>query len=180
MSSVPLEIRVDDLSGEATRELIALHLAGMHDGSPIESIHALDLDGLRAPGMTVWSAWSGERIAGIGALKRFGTGSAAGADGMDGEGGGSGALASAGGDRGELKSMRVADEFRGTGVGRAILRHIVAEARAAGIRSLWLETGAGEAFVPAHRLYASEGFVDCGSFADYRPDPLSRFMTREL
>ncbi|NYG97542.1 putative acetyltransferase [Schumannella luteola] len=161
MSSVPLEIRVDDLSGGATRELIEFHLAGMHDGSPTESIHALDLDGLRAPGMTVWSAWSGERIAGIGALKRFG-----GADGSE--------------DRGELKSMRVADDFRGTGVGRAILRHIVAEAQACGTRSLWLETGAGESFVPAHRLYASEGFVDCGPFADYRPDPLSIFMTREL
>ena len=83
-------------------------------------------------------------------------------------------------DRGELKSMRVADAFRGTGVGRGILRHILGEAAAMGLTSVWLETGSTPEFVPAARLYESEGFVRCGPFADYRDDPLSLYFTRAV
>jgi len=151
-----MRIIVDDLTGEAARNLIALHLAGMHETSPAESVHALDVDALTSPEVTVWSAWRGAEIVGVGALKH-----------LD-------------GDRAELKSMRVDDRFRGTGAGRALLQHIMAEARARGIRSLWLETGSEESFAPARGLYASEGFVECGPFEDYGPDPLSTFMTRAL
>ena len=151
-----IDIRIDDLAGEATRTLIARHLDGMHDSSPPESVHALDADGLRHPAITFWSAWIDGELAGIGALKQ-----------LDAE-------------RGELKSMRVDDRFLGLGVGRAILRRIVAEARARGMTSLWLETGATEDFVPAQRLYASEGFVPCGPFEGYAEDPFSVFMTRTL
>lgn len=151
-----IEIREDDLSGEATRRLIALHLDGMHETSPAESVHALDIDGLRHPSIAFWSAWVDGELAGIGALKT-----------MDAE-------------RGELKSMRVDDRFRGTGVGRALLRHIVTAARARGMTSLWLETGSPDDFVPAQRLYESEGFVACGPFEGYAEDPYSVFMTRRL
>jgi putative acetyltransferase len=151
-----IDIRDDDLSGEATRRLIAAHLAGMHDTSPPESVHALDLDRLRQPSISFWSAWIGGELAGIGALK---------------------ALDDA---RGELKSMRVDDRFLGTGVGRALLRHIVAAARERGMTSLWLETGSTAEFLPAQRLYASEGFVECGPFEGYSLDPFSVFMTREI
>ncbi len=151
-----IEIRADDLSGEATRRLIAAHLAGMHDTSPPESVHALDMEGLRHPSITFWSAWIGGELAGIGALKQ-----------LDAE-------------RGELKSMRVYDRFRGTGVGRAILRHIIDDARARGMTSLWLETGSTEEFLPAQRLYESEGFVLCGPFEGYVLDPFSVFLTRNL
>lgn len=151
-----LRIIVDDLSRPETLRLIAAHLAGMHDLTPAESVHALDAGALADPAMTVWSAWRDADLVGIGALKQLDAA------------------------RGELKSMRVDDRFRGTGAGRALLQHIVAEARARGIRSLWLETGADEGFLPAQRLYASEGFVPCGPFGDYRPDPLSVFLTREL
>ena len=151
-----IEIRVDDLSGDATRALITAHLAGMHDTSPPESVHALDLDGLRDPAITFWSAWSGAELAGIGALKRLDA------------------------QRGELKSMRVDDRFRGTGVGRALLRHIVEEARGRGMTSLWLETGSTAEFLPAKRLYESEGFVECGPFEGYALDPFSIFLTRTL
>jgi putative acetyltransferase len=150
------EIRVDDLTGEPTQRLVRAHLAGVHELSPPESVHALDLDGLRGDGLTVWSAWRDGELVGIGALKRLDDGT------------------------GEIKSMRVDDRFRGTGAGRALLRHIVDEARARGIRTLFLETGAEEAFVPARRLYASEGFTACAPFASYRPDPLSVFMRRDL
>ena len=151
-----LHFVLDDLSGAPTRALIARHLAGMHASSPPESVHAFDVDRLREPGVTFWSAWVGEEIAGCGALKMLDA------------------------DRGELKSMRVADAFLGRGIGRAILEHLVAEARARGLRSLWIETGSAPAFLPALRLYESAGFRRCGPFGDYRDDPFSVFMTREL
>ncbi len=151
-----IEIRVDDLTGEATRALIAFHLDGMHDTSPAESVHALDIDGLRHPSVTFWSAWIDGELAGIAALKSIDA------------------------ERGELKSMRVDDRFRGSGVGRALLRHLVAEARERGMTSLWLETGSPDDFVPAQRLYESEGFTRCGPFEGYTDDPFSVFMTRAL
>ena len=156
MSVPSIEIRVDDLSGEAIRALIACHLEGMHDTSPPESVHALDIEGLRHPSITFWSAWIGGELAGIGALKAIDA------------------------ERGELKSMRVDDRFRGSGVGRAILHHIIAAARERGMTSLWLETGSPEDFVPAQRLYESEGFTRCGPFEGYTDDPFSVFMTRTL
>ncbi|MBN9213565.1 MAG: GNAT family N-acetyltransferase [Microbacterium sp. SCN 70-200] len=151
-----LRIAVDDLSGAPTRALLAAHLAGMQQGSPPESVHALDLAALRQPEITVWSAWRGDDLVGVGALKQLDA------------------------SRGELKSMRVDERFLGTGAGRALLRHIMTAAAERGIRSLWLETGSEPAFAPARGLYASEGFVECGPFDGYLPDPLSTFMTREL
>jgi putative acetyltransferase len=91
--SLPLTFRLDDLSGEPTRALIARHLAGMRASSPAESVHALEIDKLRGSEVTFWSVWWGEEIAGCGALKRLDT------------------------RRSELKSMRVADAFLGRGVG---------------------------------------------------------------
>jgi putative acetyltransferase len=151
-----LQFRIDDLSGEATQALVKRHLAGMHENSPPESVHAFDLSKLRQPGLRFWSGWDGETIAVMGALKT-----------LD-------------GGKGEIKSMRVADAYLGTGAGRAMLMHIIAEARAAGLTSLWLETGSAPAFVPALKLYESAGFVFCGPFGDYRDDPFSRFMTLML
>jgi putative acetyltransferase len=148
--------RVDDLSGAPTRALIARHLAGMHEHSPPESVHALDIDKLRAPDVTFWSAWVGEELAGCGALKRLDDA------------------------RGEIKSMRVTDAFLGRGMGRAILAFIIDEARSRGMRTLWLETGSAEASAPALRLYESAGFARCGPFDGYVEDPFSIFMTREL
>ncbi|MFK4835670.1 GNAT family N-acetyltransferase [Microbacterium sp. ZW T2_14] len=151
-----IEIRTDDLTGEATRRLVAFHLAGMHETSPAESVHALDIDALRHPSLSVWSAWVDGELAGVGALKAIDA------------------------DRGEIKSMRVDDRFRGSGVGRAMLRHIMDEARRRGMASLWLETGATADFAPAQRLYESEGFTTCGPFEGYALDPFSIFMTRAL
>ncbi|MFE4726227.1 GNAT family N-acetyltransferase [Microbacterium sp. NPDC056736] len=151
-----IEIRTDDLSGEATRRLIARHLAGMHDTSPPDSVHALDIDALRHPSLSVWSAWIDGELAGVGALKALDA------------------------DRGEIKSMRVDDRFLGFGVGRALLRHIMDDARRRGMGTLWLETGTTPEFLPAQRLYESEGFTHCGPFGDYALDPFSVFMTRVL
>ena len=111
-----LRFQVDDLSGPLTRELVARHLAGMHENSPPESVHAFDVEKLRQPGVTFWSAWVGDEIVCIGALKQLDA------------------------DRGELKSMRVADAFLGRGFGRAMLDHLIAEARARGMKSLWIDS----------------------------------------
>lgn len=148
--------RVDDLSGEPTQALVKRHLAGMYENSPACSVHAFDLDKLRQPGVTFWSGWAGDQIAAMGALKRLDA------------------------TNGEIKSMRVADAFLGKGAGRAMLEHIMAEARRAGIVTLWLETGSTDAFIPALKLYESAGFEVCGPFGDYKLDPFSVFMTRTL
>ena len=151
-----LTFRIDDLSGAETQALVKRHLAGMHANSPACSVHAFDIDRLKQPGVTFWSGWLEDEIACMGALKR-----------LDAE-------------NGEIKSMRVADAFLGRGVGRAMLDHILGEARGMGLKTLWLETGSTEAFAPALKLYESAGFVFCGPFADYREDPFSRFMTLAL
>jgi putative acetyltransferase len=154
--TLALEFRIDDLSGELTRALIARHLGGMLATSPPGSVHALDIYGLRGPDVTFWSVWVEEEIAGCGVLKRLDS------------------------DHGELKSMRVADGFLRRGIGRALLEHLISEARARGLKRLWLETGSSEPFVPALRLYESAGFVRCGPFDGYVDDPFSVFMTREI
>src|ERR1700755_3702582 len=123
-----MEIRVDDLSSSSTQELLRLHLAGMHANSPPGHVFALDLSGLQAPGVTVWSAWKGEAVCGIGALKALDAAS------------------------GEVKSMRTHPDHLRRGVGAAILEHIISEARARRFRPLSLETGPGPAFGAAHSL----------------------------
>ena len=152
----PLRFQVDDLRGEQIRALIARHLDGMHASSPPESCHAFDVEKLQQPGVTFWSAWLGNELVGCGALKRLDQ------------------------TRGELKSMRVSDGFLGRGFGRAMLEHLVAQARGFGLRSLWLETGSTEPFTAALQLYESAGFTRCGPFDGYREDPFSVFMTRAI
>lgn len=151
-----LAFRIDDLSGAETQALVKRHLEGMYANSPACSVHAFDLDRLRAPGVTFWSGWLDGRIACMGALKRLDDAN------------------------GEVKSMRVADAFLGTGVGRAMLDHILAEARRMRLESVWLETGSTAAFEPALKLYERAGFTFCGPFGDYTEDPFSRFMTLRL
>jgi putative acetyltransferase len=128
----------------------------MNQQSPPESVHALDLDGLRKPQITFWTAWSGSALLGCGALKGLTP------------------------VHGEIKSMRTASAHRRMGVARAILTHIVEEARKRSYTILSLETGAMQAFEPAQRLYGSFGFTYCPPFAGYAEDPNSVFMTRAL
>jgi len=151
-----VRIETDDLTRPEVHELLREHLAQMHATSPPESVHALDLSKLRSPDITFWSVWEGETLVGCGALK------------------------SLGGGEGEVKSMRTPERLRRRGVGRAMLAHIIAEARARRYHRLSLETGSHEAFLPARTLYRSFGFRECGPFGDYRLDPHSVFMTLEL
>lgn len=149
-------IKLDDLSGPEVRTLLEEHLRGMHSLSPPESVHALDLEGLRKPEVTFWTIWSANELLGCGALKEL--------DPL----------------HGEVKSMRTAAAHLRKGVARAMLEHIIREARIRSYRRLSLETGAMKAFEPAQRLYASFGFAFCPPFADYVEDPNSAFMTRLL
>ncbi|MFZ1991036.1 MAG: GNAT family N-acetyltransferase [Alphaproteobacteria bacterium] len=146
------DIREDDLEGEATRALLTLHLQGMHENTPPEHVFALDLSGLKAPGATVWSAWDGAALAGIGALKELGNGA------------------------GEIKSMRTDPRYLRKGIGSALLLHIIAEARRRGLRRLSLETGRGPAFEPALLMYRKHGFIEGEAFAGYKSSDFSRFF----
>ena len=151
-----MEIRPDDLTGPEIAELLREHLRNMFLHSPPESVHALPLDALREPGITMWSAWEGRELLGCGALKAL--------------------------DRthGEIKSMRTAAPHLRKGVGSRILETIMDEARRRSYHRLSLETGSQPVFAPARALYARYGFEPCRPFGSYTNDPNSFFMTREL
>ena len=151
-----MKIEVDDLSRAEIHALLEEHLQGMHELSLPESVHALDLEKLRRPGITFWSAWEGQLLLGCGALKELDPG------------------------HGEVKSMRTPGAHRRRGAGRAILAHIIEVARSRSYVRLSLETGSMEEFRPAQRLYESFGFTYCGPFGDYVEDPNSVFMTLRL
>jgi len=152
MPRLALVIREDDLSGEAVRSLLLLHLEDMHANSPPGSVFALDLSGLKAPGVTVWTAWSGESIAGIAALKELP------------------------GRAGELKSMRTHPDFLRRGIAGALLEHVIGVARARGMLRLSLETGTGPAFAPGLALYRRRGFIAGEAFAQYQPSEFNQFL----
>ena len=151
-----MKIEPDDLARPEVHALLAEHLSNMHQLSPPESVHALDLEQLRRPDITFWCAWEGAELLGCGALKELSP------------------------SHGEVKSMRTARVHVRKGVARAILDTIIEEARHRGYERLSLETGSMPAFQPAERLYASFGFTRCGPFADYVEDPNSVFMTMVL
>lgn len=151
-----LSIRQDDLRGPEITALLQEHLDDMFRISPPESVHALDLQGLRAPGITFFSAWHGEQLAGCGALRQLDP------------------------RHGEIKSMRTVRSQLRRGVAAAVLTHLLGEAHRRGYRRVSLETGSQPEFEPARRLYHRFGFEICRPFGDYRDDPNSVFMTRSL
>lgn len=142
----------DDLSGCEVRALVGQHLAAMHACSPPGSVFALDLSELTAPGVTVWSARLGDRIAGIAALRDLG------------------------GGQGEVKSMRTHPAFLRRGVAAALLEHVIAHARTRSMARLSLETGSGAAFEPALALYRRRGFVEGEAFGKYEKSAFNRFL----
>ena len=151
-----MRIQTDDLSGPEIHALLEEHLANMYELSPPESVHALDLARLRSPDITFWTVWDGPTLLGCGALRQLSP------------------------SHGEVKSMRTPTALRGRGAGRAVLQHIIGEARTRGYRRLSLETGSQPGFEPARSLYRRFGFTPCGPFGDYREDPNSVFMTLAL
>ena len=151
-----ITIQADDLRGAPIIALLQAHRAAMFAHSPPESVHALDLDGLRHPSITFWSAWDAAQLLGCGALKALSP------------------------TQGEVKSMRTASAHLRKGVAARMLEHIITEARQRQYTQLYLETGSVAAFAPARALYERYGFSYCGPFSDYAEDPFSVFMVKAL
>ena len=151
-----MEIRANTLGHRKVAQLLSEHLRGMAELSPPESVHALDLDALRAPDISFWSVWDGDELLGCGALRELDA------------------------RHGEIKSMRTASAHRGKGVASHLLQHLLDEAARRGYTHLSLETGSMTGFAPAHRLYERFGFTRCAPFADYRDDPNSLFFSRNI
>lgn len=151
-----MHIRIDDLTSPDIAELLNEHLQDMYATSPPESVHALDLDKLRKPEITFWSVWDNNELVGCGAIKELDPTHA------------------------EIKSMRSSNRFRGKGVGKKMLEHILLVASQRNYQRLSLETGPQDFFIPARKLYERYGFENCGPFADYKEDPYSVFMTRVM
>jgi putative acetyltransferase len=151
-----MRIEIDDVSRPEVLALLEEHLRNMHEITPSEFVFAFDANKLRAPGVTMWTAWDGNALLGCAALKELSP------------------------TEGEVKSMRTPAKLRGRGVGRALLNHILDVARMRGYHELLLETGDGPAFVPAQTLYRSVGFELCGPFGDYEDNGFSVFMSLRL
>lgn len=151
-----MRISVDKLESGQIKRLLEEHNQDMRLHSPEGSLHALDLDALKAPEITFWSVWSGDDLAGCGALKQL--------DELN----------------GEIKSMRTARDFLRQGIAARLLGHILQVAEERGCAKVWLETGAPDVFIPARRLYERFGFEYCEPFGTYSEDPYSMFMCRSL
>ncbi|WP_203308875.1 GNAT family N-acetyltransferase [Sphingomonas beigongshangi] len=151
-----MQVRAGDFGDPQLLALLRLHAAGMEAHSPPGHCHYLDLSGLQRPDVRLWTIWEHDMLLGCGAIRTLAPG------------------------HGEIKSMRTAPTALRRGVARALLRHLVAVARADGMTRLSLETGTGAAFAPAIALYAAHGFVGAGPFADYEATPFNQFMTLDL
>lgn len=151
-----ITVREGGLGDPQVEALLHHHRAEARSSTPADNAHALDSSGLAVAGIRFFSAWDGEDMVGMGALKRIGDRHA------------------------ELKSMRTHPHHLRKGVARAVLHRLIAEARAAGFRRVSLETGTAPMFDAANAMYELHGFVDCAAFGGYPPSPHNRFMTLQL
>jgi len=151
-----MNIQIDDLSGPEIAQLLTEPLNDMHATSPAESVHALDLSGLKKSNITFWTVWENDQLLGCGALKQLDA------------------------THGEIKSMRTSNTARNKGVASSLLQHILHTATQQGMTKISLETGSQSFFEPARRLYQKHGFTECKPFADYKLDPHSVFMSKAL
>ena len=137
-------------------DLLKMHFVELRSVSPAGSTHVLNIDGLKDPSIKFWSLWEDNKLIGCGALKFLEK------------------------EHGEFKSIRVADEFRKRGIGERIINHLIEEAKKLKISKLSIETGAGEFFLPARKLFSKFGFKTCPPFAHYKDDPNSCYYTLNL
>lgn len=154
-----MQLLLANLDDKAVQQLLLEHLEHLRTLSPPESVHALDLNALRAPEIELWTVWQNNQIMGCGAFKMLNSENTKSA---------------------ELKSMRTSSLFLRQGVAQVILSHLIEQAKLQGVETLYLETGPDPAFSAALNLYKKNGFEICGPFANYRPDPFSVFMKKNL
>lgn len=151
-----ITFRKGDFADRRILDLLDRHLRHARAETAPGSAHALDLSGLQDESVSFWSAWLGEELVGVGAMKRLSE------------------------DHYEVKSMHTVEKHRGRGIGSRILQHIERCAKERGVRRLSLETGSWDYFKPAVALYARNGYALCAPFADYVEDPNSIFMTKDI
>jgi putative acetyltransferase len=151
-----MKIVTGGLDDQQVIDMLQFHFDTNHAITPPESVHVFDISRLKAADVFFYSAWEDEKLLGVGAFKMLSP------------------------THGEVKSMHTNRELRRAGTGAAIMLHLIDEARARGVTRLSLETGSFDYFAPARALYAKYGFTECAAFGDYKPDPNSTFMTREI
>ena len=134
-------------------EFLINHFIELRSVSPEGSAHVLDIAGLKDPTIKFWSLWEGNDLMGSGALKFLDK------------------------EHGEFKSIRVSDNFRGKGNGIKVINHLINEAKKLNIKRLSLETGAGDFFLTARKLFSKCGFEPCEPFSHYKKDINSIYMT---
>ena len=134
-------------------ELLIKHFAELRAASPEGSAHVLDIPGLKVPSIKFWSLWDEKRLIGCGALKFLSK------------------------VHGEFKSIRIHDKFRKQGQGINVINHLINEAKKLKIKKLSIETGAGDFFIPARKLFQKTGFTKCEPFAHYKEDVNSVYLT---
>ncbi|KAF3391355.1 putative N-acetyltransferase YsnE [Penicillium rolfsii] len=149
-------IKLDDLSGPEIRSLLEFHVSDLQSKSSSEACYVLDLSALQRPSISVYSAWKGEELLGCGALSELSP------------------------TTGEIKSMRTATAHLRKGVGRAIVQHIIDEAKRRGYVALFLETGTDDSFKSAREFYGGLGFKACEAFGGYVASGKNCFLTLEL
>ena len=135
-------------------ELLEKHFVELRAASPEGSAHVLDIPGLKVPSIKFWSLWDKEKLIGCGALKFLDK------------------------EHGEFKSIRIHDNFRNQGKGINVINHLINEAKKLEIKRLSIETGAGEFFKPARKLFKKTGFIVCEPFAHYKVDVNSVYLTK--
>ena len=151
-----MNIRTGELAHPDVIALLQSHHKDMLQHSPVESVHALDMSKLAAPNITFYSLWIDNNLAGVGALKSLNA------------------------THGEIKSMRTSSAHLCQGIAAKLLTHIIEQATQRGYKTLSLETGTADAFLPAQKLYTQFGFKECQPFGDYVLDPYSLFMNKTL
>ena len=124
-------------------QILQAHWLFCTSSTPIEHVYALDASKLFSPDITVFGARIDGELVGVGAMRKLDLLHA------------------------ELKSMHTLAEFRGSGIGKAMVAQIEDFARSSGIERMSLETGTNEAFKPARELYKSLGYNSCDAFGDY-------------
>ena len=135
-------------------ELLTKHFIELRAASPEGSAHVLDIPGLKVPSIKFWSLWENTKLMGCGALKFLND------------------------NHGEFKSIRVHDEFRNKGYGIKIIKHLINEAKKLNIKRISIETGAGDFFKPARKLFQKCDFELCEPFAHYKDDINSLYLTK--
>jgi putative acetyltransferase len=151
-----MDIQVGKLRSKEVVFLLQEHHEDMLQHSPVQSVHALDLSALEEPSITFWSLWINQELAGIGALKELDK------------------------DHGEIKSMRTSSKHLRKGVADKLLAHIIQQSKIRSYKTLSLETGTANAFLPAQKLYNKFGFQECKPFSNYIEDPFSLFMNKTI